>query len=490
MPTRFLDSFLLMAVFINSFTTLHAQVNKKYSITIENKIKQVEQNLSSWVVIENTPKWNLAERMHFYKIRGLSIAVIKDYKIEWARGYGWADSLENKPVNTSTFFQAASISKSLNGLGVLKLVQDKRLDLTSDINNYLNSWKFPYDSLSNGKKITISNLLSHTGGLNVSGFDGYKKTDSIPNIIQILKGDIPANSDGVKSLFEPNLKYKYSGGGTTISQLIIEDVTGKSYADYMENNILKPIGMKNSFYTNTTSGKKLKLLATGYNGDKEVTMKYHIYPEKAAAGLWTNPTELAKFVIEIQKSLLGKSNKILTQETTKLMLTPYIDNSSALGVFIEDKEGIKYFRHGGVNEGFTCLYFGSVVNGNGAVVMCNSTDKTILYEIINSIATVYKWKNYYKPVLKKVVKMDSVELSKYVGKYTSNDREYIISQDKGNLFLELIGQKWQIYFTSATDFFMYQAPGINHKFILVNNKIQAFEIKISEDRKIIVQKVE
>ena len=258
----------------------------------------------------------------------------------------------------------------------------------------------------------------------------------------------------------------------------------------MDNNILKPIGMKNSFYTDTSSENKLNLLATGYNGDKEVKMKYHIYPEKAAAGLWTNPTELAKFVIETQKSLLGKSNKILNQEMTKLMLTPYVDNSCALGVFIEDKDGIKYFRHGGVNEGFTSLYFGSVVNGNGAVVMCNSTDKTILYEIINSIATVYKWQNYYQPVVKKIVKIDNGELSKYVGKYISDGREYTISQNRGNLFLELLGQKWQIYFTSSTDFFMYQAQGINHKFILENNNIQAFQIKINEDKKIIVKKVE
>lgn len=397
---------------------------------------------------------------------------------------------ENRSVTTSTLFQAASISKSLNGFGILKLAQDKKIDIYTDINNYLRSWQFPYDSLSNGKIITIANLLSHTGGINISGFDGYTKADSLPTIVQILNGEKPANSDAVKSIFEPNLKYRYSGGGTTISQLIIEDVTGKSYTDYMANNILKPIGMKNSFYTNTTSEKKLKLLATGYNADSEVTMKYHIYPEKSAAGLWTNPIELSKFVIEVQKSLVGKSNKILSQKMTQLMLIPYVDNSSALGVFIEDKEGIKYFRHGGVNEGFTSLYFGSVENGNGAVVMCNSTDKTILYEIVNSIATVYKWENYYKPVLKKVVKIDSVELSKYVGRYTFNGREYIISQDKGNLFLELIGQKWQIYFTSPTDFFMYQAPGIEHQFIFNDSKIESFEIKLNDGKTIVAEKDE
>lgn len=483
-------SILCILLLMFPFATLLAQTNRKYSREVESKIHQVEQNLASWVEIEDTPKWNLQERMNFYKIKGISIAIIKNFKIEWARGYGWADSAENRLVTASTLFQAASISKSLNALGMLKLAQNKSIDINTDINSYLSSWKFPYDSVSKGKKITIANLLSHTGGLNISGFDGYTKIDSIPNIIQILNGKNPANNDAVKSIFEPNLKYKYSGGGTTISQLIIEDVSGENYAAYMESNVLKPIGMQNSFYTNTTSKSKLKLLATGYNGEKEVAMKYHIYPEKAAAGLWTNPTELSKCVIEIQKSLLGKSNKILPQKMITQMLTPYLDSSSALGVFIDEKGSAKYFRHGGVNEGFTSLYVGNMKNGYGAVVMCNSTDKTILYEILNSIATVYKWENYYSPKIKKVVKIDPAELSKYVGNYTSNDREYIISQDKGNLFLELIGQKWQIYFTSATDFFMYQAPGIDHQFIFDNNKIQAFHIKLNGGRNIIVKKME
>lgn len=488
MKPEFSKVFFLLILPMFSCVTLKSQTKNKYSKAVENKIAQVEHNLASWVEIENTPKWNLQERMNFYKIKGLSIAVIKDYKLEWAKGYGWADSAENRHVTPSTLFQAASMSKSLNGLGMLKLTQDNKIDLYTDINNYLRSWKFPYDSVSGGRKISIMNLLSHTGGINISGFDGYAKTDSIPNTIQILNGTKPANSDAVRSIFEPDLKYKYSGGGTVISQLMIEDVSGKNYADYMESNILRPIGMQNSFYTNTTKKSKLKQLATGYNGNQEVMMKYHIYPEKAAAGLWTNPTELSKYVIEIQKSLLGRSNKLLDPKMTKLMLTPYRDHSSALGVFIEDKEGTKYFRHGGVNEGFTSLYFGSVENGNGAVVMCNSTDKTILYEILNSIATVYKWKNYYKPILKKVVKINSGELTKYTGKYTANDRKYIISQDKGNLFLELMGQKWQIYFTSDTEFFMYQAPEINHQFIYSDNKIQGFQIKLGGGKNIIVKK--
>ncbi len=147
----------------------------KYPTEIEHRIKQVENNLRLWVQIENTKRnYSLQERMAFYHVNGVSIAVIKDYKVEWAKGYGWADSAEQIPVTSATLFQAASISKSLNGVGVLKLVQEGKLNLSADINDYLKSWKFPYDSISKGKKITIGNLLSHTAGLSIHGFPGYK----------------------------------------------------------------------------------------------------------------------------------------------------------------------------------------------------------------------------------------------------------------------------------------------------------------------------
>jgi CubicO group peptidase (beta-lactamase class C family) len=233
-------------------------------------------------------KWSLADRMKFYHANGVSIAVIKDYKIEWAKGYGWADSSEQRPVTTTTLFQAGSNSKSLNAVGILKLVQEGKLDLYSDINNYLKSWKFPYDSRSKGKKITIANLLSHTAGLTVHGFPGYEKGDTIPTLIQILNGQKPANTEAVRSMYDPSHKFEYSGGGTTISQLIVLDVTGQPYDVYMWDNVLKPMGMMYSSYTQPPSADRQNLLATGYYNDgKPVKGNYHIYPEQAAAGLWT-----------------------------------------------------------------------------------------------------------------------------------------------------------------------------------------------------------
>ncbi|HSZ86632.1 MAG TPA: serine hydrolase domain-containing protein [Puia sp.] len=416
-------SFILFAPFI-----LSAQ-QQKYNDEVEKKIALVENNLASEIQVEGEPNWNVKDRMKFYNVQGISIAVIKNYQIEWAKGFGWADSAEQRPITTSTLFQAGSISKSLNSVGVLKLAQQGKINLYTNINNYLTTWKFPYDSISHGKKITIANLLSHSAGLTVHGFPGYERGDSIPTLQQVLDGKRPANTDAVRSMFAPSLKFEYSGGGTTISQLIVEDITKVPYDKFMWENVLKPLGMTSSSYTQPPSAENKIKLATAYDSDgTEVKKKYHIYPEQAAAGLWTTPTDLAKYIIETQLSLEGKSDKVLSQKMTALRLTPYIDSSIALGVFIDTRGRQKYFGHAGQDRGFVARYWGSFNGGNGVVVMSNTDDISIVNEIINSVAIVYKWKDFYSPfmVLKHVDVSDDT-LNAYAGQYqntTESDGQY------------------------------------------------------------------
>ena len=446
----------LILLLIAASYKLSAQENPKYSKEIENKINQVENNLGGWVNIQDSVNgWNLQERMKHYNVRGLSIAVVHNYTIEWARGYGVMDTTTQQHVTPQTLFQAGSISKSLNSVGVLKLVQDKKIDLYTDINQYLQSWKFPYDSLSKGKKITIANLLSHTAGLTVHGFPGYKRGDTIPSVVQVLNGKKPANTEPIRSQFEPGLRFQYSGGGTTISQLIVMDVTHQPYDAYMWNNVLKPLDMTMSSYTQPPAADKQKLLATGYRADgKEVEGKYHVYPEQAAAGLWTNPTDLCKYIIETQLALQGKSQKALSQQMTKLRLTPYIDSNAAFGVFIERKGDEKYFGHNGADEGFLSDYTGSFENGNGVVVMVNSDNGNILNEVVNSVAKVYGWKDYYKPVVKKIVPVPDSLLDAYAGNYFLNGDSINISRHGSEVLLTVNHvQIFPIYFTSPEDFF-------------------------------------
>ena len=364
---------LLFLVVLFHVSGLKAQ--STYSKEVEEQIKQFENNLAGRVQIKGKETFNIADRMAHYKVMGLSIAVVKDYKVVWAKGYGWADEKEKRPVTTATLFEPGSISKSLNAVGLLKLVQDKKLDLYTDINSYLTSWKFPYDEVSNNRKITLAQLLSHSAGLGVHGFPGYDLMEKIPTVPQVLDGQPPANTPAVRSLFEPGTKFQYSGGGTTISQLILTDVTHLPYDQFMYENVLKPIGMVNSFYTQPPPMDKRHLCATGYhNNGSAVPNRFHVYPEQGAAGLWMTPSDLCQFIIETQLAYEGNSSKVLTQEMTKLQLTPYNDVSSALGVFIDNRDGTLYFQHSAGNEGFCGQFYGSMEDGNGVAVFLNTDD--------------------------------------------------------------------------------------------------------------------
>lgn len=150
--------------------------------------------------------------------------------------------------------------------------------------------------------------------------------------------------------------------------------------------------MKNSTYGQPPLSKKAQQLATGYKmNQKEISGKYHIYPEQAAAGLWTNPTDLSQYIIDTQLSLLGRSNNVLSKEKTQLRLNPNLDKSAALGVFIKTNTIKSYFGHGGANEGFRCQYYGSLEGGNGVVIMVNSDNGQIVQELINSVVLIYQW---------------------------------------------------------------------------------------------------
>ncbi|OBS14711.1 hypothetical protein ATE49_18905 [Elizabethkingia miricola] len=376
---------------------------QKLNNEIKNKIEKVENSLSPSVISgsNKVPDFNIIERMKQLNVKGVSIAVINNYKIEWVKAYGYADEEENRKTNVNTLFQAASISKTINSLAFMKLVQLGKIDLDQDINHYLKSWRFPYDCISKNKIITSRNLLSHSGGLDVSGFGGYERTAAIPNIIQILNGTSPANSKPVRSVKEPGIAFDYSGGGTMISQLILTDVAKKSYTDFIKRDIFIPLQMTHSTYS--VKNDTLNIASGYYTDGKKVKGKYHLYPEYAAAGLWTTPEDLAKYIIECQLTLQGKSQKILSQKYMKERFAPvvnYDESKAALGIFLRYKNGAYYFNHNGGNEGFTCASYGSLDKGYGVVVMTNSNNQELMLEICNSVARIYNWDRFFVPQFK------------------------------------------------------------------------------------------
>lgn len=465
----------LLVLFLLNISCLAAQ--SAYSKEVEEKIRQFENSLSGRVILKQKGRYTLEDRMAYYNVKGLSIAVVHDYKVAWAKGYGWADKKERKPVTPETLFEPGSISKSLNAVGLLKLVQDQKLDLHTDINTYLTSWQFPYDSISHGKKITLAQLLSHSAGLTVHGFPGYDLTAQIPTVPQILDGEYPANTPPVRSAFEPGIRFQYSGGGTTISQLMLMDVTKQPYDVYMYENVLKPMGMVNSFYTQPAPEDRQDLCASGYYPDgRQVPNKFHAYPEQAAAGLWMTPTDLCQYIIETQLAYAGKSARVLNQDMTRLRLSPYNDASSALGVFMEDRNGTLYFQHSAGNEGFCGQYYGSLESGDGVAVFLNTNSYAILPEVINSIATVYQWKDFYKPIYRENVRVAKKIQQKYAGVYLVNgDKFTYILKKKDGYYLYAEGTYAQMLYTSDTDFFNIEFPTEKHFVTDASGRITGYE---------------
>jgi len=340
---------------------------------------------------------SLPELMKAFNVPGLSIAVIQNYKIVDAKGYGVIAPGSSTPVTTKTLFQAGSISKPVAATGALSLVEQGKLSLDENVNNKLTTWKVPDNEFTQTEKVTLRRLMSHTAGLTVHGFPGYDVDTPVPSIVQVLNGEKPANTDPIRVDIIPGTKSRYSGGGVTIEQLMMVDVTGKQFPTLMRELVLDKIGMTDSSYEQPLPPARSAMTAGGAYGDgKPVHGKWHIYPEMAAAGLWTTPTDLAKFAIEIALSKHGKANHILSQKMTQEMLTPVMDDVG-LGLFME-KDNPGQFGHNGADEGFQALLTMNADTGNGVALMADSDNGiSVMNYVLRRVAKEYAWTYKMQP---------------------------------------------------------------------------------------------
>ena len=339
---------------------------------------------------------DLEKLMATFKVPGLSMAVIDNYQIAWTKTYGVADGGSNKPVTTTTLFQAGSISKPVAATGALVLVGQGKLSLDQDVNLKLKSWKVPDNEFTKTEKVTLRGLMSHTAGLTVHGFPGYDVDAPLPTLVQIFNGEKPANTEPIRVDTVPGTQERYSGGGVTIEQQLMIDVTAKPFPEYMREAVFEKIGMTNSSYEQPLPPSWAARTACGADGDgKPVHGRWHIYPEMAAAGLWTTPTDLAKFAIEIALSKQGKANHVLSQKMTNEMLTPVMDDAG-LGFFLE-KENPGQFGHNGADNGFQAMLEMNAETGKGLAIMANSDRGLIVAGfLLTTVSKEYGW-NYKSP---------------------------------------------------------------------------------------------
>jgi CubicO group peptidase (beta-lactamase class C family) len=383
------------------------------------RIQRIENGLLPAIMVkgQDAHGMNLQERMKHYKVPGVSIAFFSGGKILWSRAYGYADVAKMTPVTPETLFQAASISKPISTLAMLRLVQDGKLNLDEDVNVKLKSWKVPDNEFTKEQKVTLRRIVSHSAGLTVSGFGGYRPDEPVPTIMQVLDGQIPANSKAVRVDTVPGSIWRYSGGGYAIMQLLLTDVTGKSFPELLNEEVLRPIGMTHSKFVQPLPKSLRDHAATAYGGDgKPIAGGFHVYPEMAAAGLWTTPADLARAAIEIQGDYAGTSNKVLSEDIAHQMLTHQKDNWG-LGVALSAPDHPLRFGHGGSNEGFRCDLQAYIGSGQGIAVMTNGDGGgPLIEELKRAVAQEYGWPDF-KPEQKATVKIDPATLSAYAGSY-------------------------------------------------------------------------
>jgi CubicO group peptidase (beta-lactamase class C family) len=402
-PTKWTTSLILATTFTFCIVPVaHSQsasstVTPAHAADTAEHIQHIEKAAAIVPQAEGKPPitLSLAELMEKFKIPALSIAVIDNFRIVWAKGYGVVSPDSKSPVTTKTLFAAGSISKPVAATAALHMVEQGKLFLDENVNDKLKTWKVPDNEFTQTEKVTLRRLISHTAGLTVHGFPGYDVDAPIPTIVQILNGEKPANTPPIRVDIVPGTKFRYSGGGVTIEQLLMTDVSGKPFPVLLRETVLDKIGMRNSSYEQPLPPARAAETAGGaYPDGKPVHGKWHVYPEMAAAGLWTTPTDLAHFAIEIALSKNGKSNRILSQKMANEMLTPVLEEVG-LGFFM-DKQNPGQFGHDGADEGFQALLTMNADTGKGLVIMADSDNGISAADfVLRSVAKEYSWNHKF-----------------------------------------------------------------------------------------------
>ncbi len=350
---------------------------------------------------------SIRDRMSEFSVPGLSIAVIEAGQVVDQRSYGVRTTGDDSPVTPTTRFQACSISKPVTVLAMLRLVEQGRLDLDADVNDRLKSWRVP----ANGgwqPRVTLRHLASHSAGLTAHGFPGYPRGTTVPNLVEVLSGISPANTEGVRVDIVPGVQFRYSGGGTTVMQLLLEDSTGMPIADLLRELVLEPLAMEHSGYEQPLPQAWHDDAATAHDIDgRPIEGEWHVYPEQGAAGLWTTPSDLASFAMAIQDAAAGNDGALISAGMAEQMLTPQTPpapgaerigglNAVGLGPFVRWVDGrTTYFGHSGSNEGFRCHLMAHRDEGIGAAVMTNGDGAApLIIEAFDAIAAAQGWDGY------------------------------------------------------------------------------------------------
>ena len=362
------------------------------------------------------PQWNeraeLTDRMRHYSVPGVSYAVIEGYEIAWAEGHGTLRSDGDTHVTSMTLFHAGSNAKLVSAAASLKLVQQGRLALDEDVNDRLRSWHIPDGEFTQYEKVTLRRLLSHSGGLE-DGFTNRSSGDPVPKyftpagvapsvtIQQLLDAEPGIDVDGpTRVTVIPGSQYRYANADYAILELLIRDVTDKPFPTFMRETILRPLGMSSSTYEQPLPPdlRARAAIEHDHSGEAFAGDRLHV-PLLAAGSLWTTPSDMARFIIEMMDNYRGKSRRILSRTMASEMFSKQIEihqdplaDAAGLGFQLSGKGKDLCVVHTGGTWGSTSIVCAYPETGQGAIIMTNSATGSLLrIEILLGIARAFGW---------------------------------------------------------------------------------------------------
>jgi len=451
---------------------------------------KIYEGLQPIVRIKGAPPQlsSLEERMRFHKVPGVSIAFLQDHKVVWTYTAGVTDFESNCPIDENTVFQAASILKPVFATVLMKYREQHGLDLDANVNDLLKSWQLPTYVWEEKKPVTLRRLLSHSAGTIVQGFIGYASGETVPTISALLDGTKPSNSEAVLVDIEPGTKFRYSGGGTTLAQLTLRDISGTPLPPLAQQLVFEPLGMHHSQFAQPLTGNLAANAAVPHrSGGKPVEGGAYTYVAMAAAGLWTTPSDLMRFAGAIQLSAKGAAQTLWSQETVGEMLSSQW-NSMGIGFYLEGDGPFTAFYHTGGNEGFRSYFYAHTETGDGIAIMTNSDAGDVLTsEILSRVNEIYGWADY-QPILKTVLPFSQELQDSLVGTYEVKQPIQAlleIKKDGKDLKMNLLEHIVDVRFFVESDTSIFSLTGIDVSVIRdKNGKVKSLKFWGGEARKI------
>lgn len=380
--------------------------------------------------------WTLEERMAHHKVPAVSIAVIRDGKIAWAKAYGVKQAGSKEYIDTETVFSVGSVSKVGAATLVMRLVDAGKLDLDQPVNQFLKRWKVPDNEFTAIRPVTLRGILSHSAGLSVHGFADYQPNEKLPTLVEILDGQKPAKNAAVRVQYVPGTKSQYSGGGTTVAQLAVEDITGLNFPQAASEYIFKPLNMTRSTYANPLPASYGNIAKAHNREGKPVALPrgWETMPEMAASGLWSTPTDYAKMIIALINSYQNRPNSFLKTDTARQMMTEVGISSFGIGPIMSGHDNNRVFSHSGANDSYRAWMEGNLSTGNGMVIFTNSTNGDPLFQEIKRAIELAEGWDKSTGNEKAQVQLTEKELERFAGTYAIQKQPNTLIRDNGALF--------------------------------------------------------